>query len=184
MPCLLGVFLVPTKDFDVRQHYGASDHTFERMSYWNLLKQLLKSKVYICVMLSMAVLVFTVTGIQFWITNYLQIVLNNPQHLVNMVFSLVSITGPTIGCIIGGCLTQRMGGYESPNAIYICFICSVLGCTAAAPVPFITNFWIISLCIWLLLFFGGAMVPPLTGIMISSVQPALRSFANSNTTTF
>ena len=36
--------------------------------------------------------------------------------------------------------------------------------------------------IWILLFFGGSIVPPLTGIMLNSIKPELRSFANSNAT--
>lgn len=122
----------------------------------------------------------------------METILNQPQKLVNTVFSFVSITAPTFGCILGGNLTQYLGGYEGPYAIPFCLACSIMGCISAIPVPFVDDFWLISGCIWNLLFFGGAMVPGLTGnnieydlgIMITSIKPGLRSFANSNTTMF
>jgi len=54
---------------------------------------------------------------------------------------------------------------------------------SAAPVPFLDSFWVGVGCVWFLLFFGGAMVPPLLGIMLSSVPVRLKAFANSNCTT-
>lgn len=33
--------------------------------------------------------------------------------------------------------------------------------------------------LWVVLFFGGAMMPGLTGIMMASVSPYLRAFGNS-----
>ena len=88
-----------------------------------------------------------------------------------------------------------MGGYDGKNALSLAFFFALFGCGSSLGVPFTENFWLISVLTWILLFFGGALVPPLTGnkwfsyvyiigIMLSSVQPALRSFANSNTTTF
>jgi hypothetical protein len=59
-------------------------------------------KVYVFTVIALCVLYFTVTGIQFWISNYLETVLGEPRHKVNIVFSIVSITAPTIGCVLGG----------------------------------------------------------------------------------
>jgi hypothetical protein len=52
--------------------------SYHKVSYWQLLKILMKSKIYVCVMLAMGILFFTVTGIQFWISNYMEIVLKVP----------------------------------------------------------------------------------------------------------
>lgn len=45
------------------------------MSYWKLLRIILKNKPYFLLTIALGFLYFTVTGIQFWITNYLIIVL-------------------------------------------------------------------------------------------------------------
>ena len=55
-----------------------------------------------------------------------------------------------------------------------------IGIGAAVVIPFIDQFVPIVILLWLVLFFGGAMMPGLTGIMMVSVPPYLRAFGNSN----
>ena len=43
-----------------------------------------------------------------------------------------------------------------------------------------SNFYVAAVLLWNVLFFGGAMMPGLTGIMMVSVPPYLRAFGNSN----
>lgn len=47
-------------------------------------------------------------------------------------------------------------------------------------IPFVNLFIPCAVLLWIVLFFGGAMMPGLTGIMMVSVPPYLRSFGNSN----
>lgn len=65
----------------------------------------------------------------------------------------------------------------------MCIACTVLGALTALPIPYLSNFWVVSGFIWLFLFLGGFQVPILTGIMISSVPDGLKAFANSTATT-
>lgn len=82
-----------------------------------------------------------------------------------------SISGPTLGCVLGifislfkgGVITQYYGGYDSKNAYYIACIAAFLGSLSSALVTVTQNLWAITAFIWLLLFFGGALVPILTG---------------------
>lgn len=90
-------------------------------------------------------------------------VLGQPEAKVNSVFAIVSITGPVLGCIAGGISTQKAGGYESDKTLYVCLGFCAFACIVAAPIPFLNNFWAVSALIWVLLFCGGALVPPLTG---------------------
>lgn len=55
-----------------------------------------------------------------------------------------------------------------------------IGIGAALFIPFVDGFWIASSLLWIVLFFGGAMMPGLTGLMMVSVPPYLRAFGNSN----
>lgn len=50
---------------------------------------------------------------------------------------------------------------------------------SALPCPFIDNFYLFFVFIWLLLFFGGFIVPVVTGILLVSVKPNERTVANS-----
>jgi sugar phosphate permease len=52
-----------------------------------------------------------------------------------------------------------------------------LGC--AIPIPFLDNFVIIAALLWFLLFFGGAILPAMTGMMLNTVNGAQKTTANS-----
>ena len=49
----------------------------------------------------------------------------------------------------------------------------------ALPIPFMDNFYLVCLMIWCLLFVGGFVLPPITGMMINSVEEKYRTSANS-----
>jgi len=104
-------------------------------------------------------------------SDYFKTVLHENPKKVFLTFSIISITGPTLGVVFGGIIAQLMGGYDNPRTLKLMILLSMLGSGAACPVPFLNSFWMCSLLIWLLLFFGGAMVPALTGIMLNSVKP-------------
>ncbi len=66
-----------------------------------MMKKLLKSKMYLIGTLTMSIILFVSTGIQFWLTDYFINVLNFQRERVNIAYAVVSITGPTIGCGFG-----------------------------------------------------------------------------------
>jgi hypothetical protein len=66
-----------------------------------MMKKLLKSKIYIVSTLTMAVILFVSTGIQFWLTDYFINVIHVPYNSVYIAYAVISITGPTIGCAFG-----------------------------------------------------------------------------------
>ena len=75
------------------------------------MKKLLKSKMYIIGTLTMSVILFVSTGIQFWLTDYFVNVLHCDQTAVYIAYAVISITGPTIGCGFGGFVISKIGGY-------------------------------------------------------------------------
>ena len=99
------------------------------------------------------------------------------------MFAVVSITAPVFGCIAGGFISQLFGGYSSSSALSICLIYAIIGSACAVVVPYVGHFWIFVVFTWGLLFFGGALVPPLMGIVLDCVSPKIKAFANSKTIT-
>eukprot|EP00347_Sterkiella_histriomuscorum_P015691 403356061 len=128
---------------------------------------------------ALSLLYFIITGIQFWISDYLQVALNVDQKTVFIFYSFTCISGPTIGVIVGGVVIHSQGGYQSPNALKTCLIVASLAVAVSLPVPFIDNFQVFAILIWLLLFFGGFIVPIMTGLILILVQPNERTVANS-----
>ena len=148
------------------------------------MKYLLRRKLFVCCSLALSSMFFVVTCIQFWIKDYFVNIYGISTKQVYLMYGIVTLTGPILGVIIGGSILSRFGGYTHPNAIKICLIYSIFASSCGIPIPFIENYKICVLLLWLLLFFGGCCIPSLMGIMISSVPKYLRSFANSNAQTF
>ena len=154
----------------------------------NLGRYLLQAKIvlttplYISITLGLCSIYFIVTGIQFWMTKYLIEILGGEPILVNTIFSIISVTAPLSGVILGGTFSDKYGGYKGENAIRAIKLCIAFGLISfvfAFPMGFL--FQIIYLCIllWTFLFFGAAIIPIGTGIMISSVQKDCQATSSS-----
>lgn len=72
-----------------------------RYNFWVMMKKLLKSRMYLVGTLTMSVILFVSTGIQFWLTDYFINVLKIDREKVNIAYAIVSITGPTTGAGFG-----------------------------------------------------------------------------------
>ena len=68
-------------------------------------------------MIATSILFFVISGIQFWASDYMRLVLKMPEEIVFPAFSLITLTAPTLGVIVGGGMTHIFGGYNHPNAI-------------------------------------------------------------------
>ena len=131
-------------------------------------------------MLSISCLFFVITGIQFWISYYMITVLHISEKTVFISFSVVCLTAPTLGVISGGYLIQSMGGYSSSHAIEICLKLGYCALGISLLIPFVSSYYTFTLLIWLLLFFGGSIVPGLTGNIPMFIN-IIRNYANDDT---
>ncbi|EGR27624.1 major facilitator superfamily protein, putative [Ichthyophthirius multifiliis] len=166
-------------DENYQQLILEKEQNIQSKSYFQNLKEILKTPIYLLSISTISLLYFIVTGIQYWMSDYFQRVLNVDKYNTMVSYSLVSLTAPTSGVVFGGILSHKLGGYEHFNTKKICLILSILSSSVACPVPFVDNYIYVSILIWFLLFFGAGMVPGLTGMMTSSIQKYLRPFGNS-----
>lgn len=56
---------------------------------------------------------------------------------VFILFVLISTTAPSLGLIVGGKLSEKLGGYQGPYAIKFCLVNSLLASAFSIPIPFI-----------------------------------------------
>lgn len=91
----------------------------------------------------------------------------------------MSLSAPILGVAIGGTLLHYSGGYEGDGALSISAFEALMASLCATPIPFLDNFYVALMMLWLMLFFGGTIVPGITGIMISSIPAESRSVGNS-----
>lgn len=96
------------------------------------------------------------------------------------VFVIVCVTGPVSGIIVGGAIVQKYaGGYEGKHSITFSLIFALSAFASSLPINAATSIVQYGICLWAVLFFGGAVIPNVQGIMISSLDNELRAAGNS-----
>ena len=76
------------------------------------------------------------------------------------------MTGPVLGIVVGGYVSSCIGGIHSKTMLFVA-ICVAVACLAsAAPIPFLSFFPVVASLVWFLLFFGGSLLPYMTGVML------------------
>ena len=135
-------------------------------------------------------LYFVVTGIQFWVTDYMTTPVEEggvgiDAALVVLSFSVSSLTAPTAGVFFGGWYIDAHGGYKDQTGeaaaatLRRCTVFGALALAFAVPAAFLRSFWPIQIAMWFVLFWGGALLSPATGVCINAVSPELRAFCAS-----
>eukprot|EP00928_Gymnodinium_smaydae_P042948 TRINITY_DN28879_c0_g1_i1.p1 TRINITY_DN28879_c0_g1~~TRINITY_DN28879_c0_g1_i1.p1 ORF type:complete len:573 (-),score=74.41 TRINITY_DN28879_c0_g1_i1:252-1904(-) len=180
---------------DADDYSGAG--SFAKADGFGLVAQitaLIKCKVYLGTVATICALYFVVTAVQYWASQYFILHFHRPGSEVTTVFILVAGSAPILGVIGGSAVVDRFGGYETPRQMYrssrIAFVWGALaalggvGAALIEPLPFedpqaTAQFHAEVICVWLLLFFGGAVLPAVTGIGMAAVPRALRKSASS-----
>lgn len=99
-------------------------------------------------------------------------VLDEDPAVVTVLYSFCSITAPIPGAAMGGYIADLYGGYKGKNVLTAIKICAGFGVLAfifAFPIGFLNRSLYIMPLLWALLFFGAALIPTATGIVINSV---------------
>lgn len=144
--------------------------------------KILQNRLFVLLTLTLSSLYFVITGVQYWISSYLQVVLLIPESQVYKFYVFTCFTAPLLGVIIGGVTFSNLGGYKSQKSFGLCVIIGLLAALTSLPIPFLTNFKMTFTCIWFVFFFGSAIVPTLTGILLNMVDQELRTTAMSAAT--
>lgn len=166
-------------------HNISIDEKSKRMPILKVLKVIFTQKIFILNALAQASLFFIITVVQFWGTDYMKTVLLVPNpNSIKLSFAIICITSPTLGVIVGGLITTKIGGYEKKQASLLVVILAGLASGFAILVTFADKIITFTIFLWLVLFFGGAILAPITGIIMTSLSIELRGSANSITSLF
>ena len=138
--------------------------------------------VFMLLILAISCLYFVVSGLQFWVTVYVNTVLGVPIQEVYLFFAITCLTGPLAGVLISILVFNCVGGYQSSRALDLVCLFGFLACLVSIPAPFTSNKTLFYSLIWLVFFFGSMIVAPLVGIMLNTVAPKRRTVANSMAT--
>ena len=144
-------------------------------------KQIFSHKVYVLSILSISCLYYAVTGVQYWAGDYMNRILkvHSPQKRL-LYFSIICFTSPTLGVICAGYSVNRLkNGYNNIRVYNYCFVLSIFSFFTCIISAFMSKVNLFILFTWLAFFFGGAIMPILTGIIITSLPQHLRASGNS-----
>lgn len=145
-----------------------------------IIKEIITYKIYLLSIFALSCLYFCVTGLQYWGSDYMDRVLGikSPGKRL-LYFSIICFSSPTMGVIIGGYIVTYLRGYENKRCYDLCFILSILTFINALISIYSRRIIIFIIFTWFTLLFGGAIMPTLTGIVITSLPQHLRASGNS-----
>lgn len=142
---------------------------------------LARNTVYLSTVLSLSFGYFAVIGLSYWSTQFFIDVRGAPESAARTGFIFCALTAPIGGVVFGGWIVDRAGGYsglvQRTEALKCCCIFLLTGSLFAYPAGVLTNLWLCSGSIWMVLFFGSATLPPATGVMLNAVHQDMRPFA-------
>ncbi|CBZ27070.1 conserved hypothetical protein [Leishmania mexicana MHOM/GT/2001/U1103] len=139
---------------------------------------LFSNVVYMCSVVSLTSLYFIATGLQNFVTQYLREPPFNASMAIIMVgFGTAVVLAPVCGVIAGGILLDRIGGYKRNLRRVVFFVlawglCAVLFSVICIFVRTTRDFLLVMSVV---LFCGGAIVPPGAGLTMASLPDHLRS---------
>jgi hypothetical protein len=156
-----------------------------QLSLKEQLGMLWQSSLYIWLTLALCSLYYVVTGTQFWITEYANAAppegLGIDPTVVLWSFAFTSVTAPVIGVFLGGWVIDQQGGYKDEvyPTLRTCLYFAIGAAASAVPAAQSTDFKVVMGALWLILFFGGCIISPATGVCINAVHADLRSFSSA-----
>lgn len=141
---------------------------------------IVKEPIFIFSVAAFASLLFIVTCVQYWAADYMMITLGIENENTRLLsFSIVSLTSPTLGVILGGLAVSFAGGYESKHSLLFCLCFALVSFIFTIPAPLVNSLFLFTLMLWIILFFGGAIIAPINGIIITSLPKENAGSANS-----
>ena len=152
----------------------------EDLSYFEKIKTLLQYKVFVYSMLGMSILVYIITGVQYWVTDYLDAILGIKSQKDRLfLFTIACFTAPVFGVLMGTGIKHLYCKQNMRKSLIFCLILGILACFCSLPVPITLNLFYFIIFMWLVLFFGAGIVPVLTSIIINAVPDEHSGSANS-----
>lgn len=156
---------------------------YEQGSFRDGLVELAHIPIFGLIVGGLTAVYFVVTGVQYWSTIFMIKSLHASKYLVNGLFVVIAGTGPIFGVFYGGWLIDRYGGYigveQRAKSLGICMVLGITAFGISAVTTFFNDIYITAAFLWLLLFFGGSILPACTGIFISVVPAEHRALASS-----
>ena len=152
-----------------------------------LARTLLSIPTYASLLLALVSLYFITAGLQFYSTAYFIVGLGMPPRAAYFDVGLTLATAPACGVAAGGGVVELvLGGYRGRKrlaALRRCAYLSILvtGAALIALVNPVNQPTAVAACLWVVTFLATAMLPALSGLLVSVVPRDLRAASGQST---
>ncbi|KAK1932731.1 transporter, major facilitator family [Babesia divergens] len=143
---------------------------------------ILKNPYFCFSTVAVSVLFYILTAIQFWTTKVTMAMFDVSPSLIYALFIATSTTAPVTGVFIGSYFIDRLTAKypRSPLNIDLVIISwAIIALLSGISAVLWQNLYNLVFCVWVILFFGGCMLPPLTLITINTIPQKLQPMASS-----
>ena len=198
IPLCMAFLLIKHEDLDIGHHNADQDennkccsdndsnHHHNNVGCCNFVKQyfrdlytIITQFYFTSVVIVITTMYFVLVTIQYWATAWMIVGRSYPEDAVMGWFIFCSATGPTIGAIVGGWLIDYLGGYVGSmeqrrfSTGILFFIYTIGTCFGLGATNWIGGglTWVV-ICLWVVLFCGGMVVPALTGMYTAAIPTA------------
>ncbi|EAN31076.1 Major Facilitator Superfamily protein [Theileria parva strain Muguga] len=137
----------------------------KNLSPWSKFKLLARHNIFILTCIGISALYFEVTGIHLWMTKIGVSHLKVKEKYFHIIFSIEIITGPVIGIITGSYLIDEIIYHYPEHPLFVDIALIIYGLFAllfGIILICVQNPMTFSVCIFIIIFSGASIVPPLT----------------------
>ena len=150
------------------------------MPFLEKLKIIFTEPLFICSIITISILFFIVTCVQYWTSDYMKDALGIEDEAKRLyAFSIVCLTAPTAGLLAGGYIVDYLGGYSNKRSLLFSLIISFMSIIPAFPLPLINSYYLYAILLWILLFFGAGILPTIQGVTIVCLPKNVQGAGNS-----
>ena len=143
------------------------------------IKFIFSNKLFISTILYKSINQFILSGLTFWLTDYLENILNEKNSFQRLYVYIESIViGPIIGIALGGFIGSLTGGYEKKNSVLAIFILQTIAIVFSLFVPLVDNINFFALYLALFNAFMSSVIPVNTGLILWTLPKNLKGFGN------
>ena len=148
-------------------------------SFKKKIKYILSNKIFISTILYKSINQFILSGLTFWLTDYLENILNEKNSFQRLyVYIEAIVIGPIIGIALGGFIGSLTGGYEKKNSVLAIFILQAISVAFSVSVPLVDNINLFALYLSLFNAFMSSCIPVNTGLILWTLPKNLKGFGN------
>lgn len=146
-----------------------------KYSFGQIICYLLGNWDYVVTTLSLTFIYLIVSGLQYWITDYVQKVLLQPKETAFLIYIVGGAVGPIAGVAFSGCIFDPLGGYRGLRSPKIFSVFLGISALFGLLVCLTRDIYMFVVLLLVQMFTGGMTTPVLTGFYLANVPQNLHT---------